>query len=56
MGLFTAYVAYKAGKRRSRKTLARAIAHEENRLREVCTTCGFQRRFHANDKNESCPI
>jgi hypothetical protein len=48
MGLLTAYLAYKYGKRR-------AEAEQEEML-EVCYDCGYPRHMHADDAIESCPV
>ena len=41
----------------------RKVRNENSKLREkiqfeeeVCSTCGYQRRDHGRDSNESCPV
>ena len=41
----------------------RKVRNENSKLREeiqfeeeVCSTCGYQRRDHSRDSNESCPV
>jgi hypothetical protein len=51
MGLFSSYLAYRYGKRRAAKR-ARAESFDDY---EVCDLCGFERRFHADDDDETCP-
>ena len=52
VGLFTAYLAYRYGKRRAARRAEEASYGYD---REVCDLCGFERRFHADDEVESCP-
>jgi len=52
VGLFTAYLAYRYGKRRAARRAEEGSYVDEH---EVCDLCGFERRFHADDETESCP-
>ena len=51
MGLFTAYLAYRYGKRRAAKRARDESFDDEY---EICDNCGFERRFHADDEEASC--
>jgi len=56
VGLFSVYVAYRIGRKAGRRRIVDDLAREEKRLSEVCKECGFERRFHARDAIESCPV
>lgn len=51
MGLLSTYLIYKAGKRRAERDCDAA----EEYWSDVCEHCGYERRQHADDANESCP-
>ena len=51
MGLFQTYLVYKYGKRRAE----REQAAEDEYWSEACTKCGYERRQHADDAQQSCP-
>lgn len=53
MGLFSAYLAYRYGKRRAARRADQMDPSFDEF--EVCDLCGFERRFHADDEIESCP-
>lgn len=49
MGLLQGYLIYKYGKRRGER--ARREYDDE-----ICDHCGYPRRQHEDDENETCPI
>lgn len=51
MGLFTSYVIYKYGKKKANQERDELEAY----LSDVCDRCGHERRYHADDRNQTCP-
>jgi len=49
MGLFTAYVAYKYGKKKARERIEQELEDEL----EICSNCGYARILH--DEHLNCP-
>jgi len=52
MGLFTAAVIYRYAKRRAE----REHQLDDEFWSEICNNCGYERRQHAQDETESCPV
>jgi hypothetical protein len=56
MGLLSAYLGYRYGKKKAMSEALRLERDRAPRLDDVCANCGWELRFHSDDSILSCPI